>query len=182
MPRLLPSGTAPARACIDDCWDGTHYRASPGYSSTCWEIRTCRRRPCVRGWSDARARSVPFDHLPLMRALAGDSGPRRSMTSVGFPRRRAVDRLMPLATTFVRTRCLPGAEYRRAGDSPCLNALDEQIAAAAAALSPPALRALDAIHPASAMSIGVDLDALITYDVRLADAARAAGLTVVAPE
>lgn len=43
------------------------------------------------------------------------------------------------------------------------------------------LRSLDAIHLASALSMGSELDALITYDVRLADAARAAGLTVVTP-
>ena len=51
----------------------------------------------------------------------------------------------------------------------------------AAALDPVALRSLDAVHLASAMSIGDDLDAMITYDVRLADAARAVGLIVVAP-
>lgn len=59
--------------------------------------------------------------------------------------------------------------------------LDEQIAAIAAALDPVALRSLDAVHLASAMSIGDDLDAIVTYDVRLADAARAVGLIVVAP-
>ncbi|MDQ3148352.1 MAG: type II toxin-antitoxin system VapC family toxin [Chloroflexota bacterium] len=59
--------------------------------------------------------------------------------------------------------------------------LDEGIAAIAAALSPGSLRSLDAIHLASAISIGQELDAFITYDIRLADAARAAGLTVVIP-
>ena len=59
--------------------------------------------------------------------------------------------------------------------------LDEGIAAIAAALSPGSLRSLDAIHLASAISIGQELDAFITYDIRLADTARAAGLTVVVP-
>ncbi len=50
----------------------------------------------------------------------------------------------------------------------------------AATLDPPGLRSLDAIHLATALSIGTALD-VITYDARLAEAARAAGLTVVQP-
>lgn len=41
------------------------------------------------------------------------------------------------------------------------------------------LRSLDALHLASA--IGIAVDALVTYDLRMAEAARAAGLVVVAP-
>lgn len=59
--------------------------------------------------------------------------------------------------------------------------LDEAIANAAAAMDPPSLRSLDSIHLASALSMGDELEALITYDARLADAARALGLTVVSP-
>ncbi len=59
--------------------------------------------------------------------------------------------------------------------------LDEGIGAIAATLRPGSLRSLDAIHLGSAISIGEELDAFTTYDVRLADAARAAGLTVVVP-
>lgn len=59
--------------------------------------------------------------------------------------------------------------------------LDDAIASAAAALGPPSLRSLDAIHLASALSIGDELEAFITYDRRQADAAQAAGLSVVAP-
>ena len=44
----------------------------------------------------------------------------------------------------------------------------------------PHLRALDAIHLATALSIREDLD-FVTYDVRLAAAARAEGLRVVQP-
>jgi predicted nucleic acid-binding protein len=41
------------------------------------------------------------------------------------------------------------------------------------------LRSLDALHLASAL--GVDAAAILTYDIRLAEAARAHGLEVVAP-
>jgi predicted nucleic acid-binding protein len=51
----------------------------------------------------------------------------------------------------------------------------------AATLEPAALRTLDAIHLASAMALTDELDAFVTYDDRLADAARSAGLPVVRP-
>jgi predicted nucleic acid-binding protein len=51
----------------------------------------------------------------------------------------------------------------------------------AAAVDPPVLRSLDAIHLATALSVGdPDLE-VITYDRRFAEAARANGLTVVQP-
>ncbi len=48
-------------------------------------------------------------------------------------------------------------------------------------LPPAKLRSLDAIHFASALSLGEDLGAMVVYDNALAEAARAAGLTVLAP-
>jgi predicted nucleic acid-binding protein len=51
----------------------------------------------------------------------------------------------------------------------------------AAAIDPPLLRSLDAIHLASALAVGDPSLHVITYDDRLADAARANGLTVVQP-
>ena len=56
-----------------------------------------------------------------------------------------------------------------------------RIAEAAAVLPPVNLRSLDAIHLAFALALGDELDAFVTYDARLADAARANGLPVVAP-
>ena len=55
------------------------------------------------------------------------------------------------------------------------------IAAQASDVHPAEVRALDAIHLASALSVGDPLLQVITYDQRLADAARAHGLTVVQP-
>jgi predicted nucleic acid-binding protein len=59
--------------------------------------------------------------------------------------------------------------------------LDAAIAASAARMAPPTIRSLDAIHLASALAVGDELDAFVTYDMRLADAAARAGLTVRAP-
>ena len=60
-------------------------------------------------------------------------------------------------------------------------ALDRRLLDAAAALEPPSLRSLDALHVASALRIQEDLDAVLTYDERIADAARDHGLAVLAP-
>lgn len=59
--------------------------------------------------------------------------------------------------------------------------LDAIVAERASGLAPAALRSLDAVHLASALALGDELGAMVTYDARLADAARANGLTVVAP-
>lgn len=52
---------------------------------------------------------------------------------------------------------------------------------AAGRLDPTILRTLDAIHVAAAVELGDDLEAIVAYDERLADAARANGIKVVAP-
>ncbi len=55
------------------------------------------------------------------------------------------------------------------------------ILTSAAGLAPNTLRTLDAIHIATALALGTELDAVITYDKRMADAAKAAGLMVLSP-
>ncbi|MEI7744367.1 MAG: type II toxin-antitoxin system VapC family toxin [Chloroflexota bacterium] len=59
--------------------------------------------------------------------------------------------------------------------------LSAGVAGAAAMLQPVLLRTLDAIHIATALALGPELDAFVTYDDRLAEAARAVGLPVVRP-
>jgi predicted nucleic acid-binding protein len=48
-------------------------------------------------------------------------------------------------------------------------------------LDPVRLRALDAIHLAAALSFGTELGALVTYDLRLAAAAKQHKLQVLTP-
>jgi predicted nucleic acid-binding protein len=59
--------------------------------------------------------------------------------------------------------------------------IDTRVADAAARMAPPTLRTLDAIHLASAMELRPALDAFVTYDDHLAEAARSLGLPVVRP-
>ncbi|HJP71502.1 MAG TPA: type II toxin-antitoxin system VapC family toxin, partial [Candidatus Limnocylindria bacterium] len=59
--------------------------------------------------------------------------------------------------------------------------LDESLAEAAARIGPSLLRSLDAVHLATAISVTEEAGDFVTYDRRLADAARSLGLSVVAP-
>jgi uncharacterized protein len=43
------------------------------------------------------------------------------------------------------------------------------------------LRTLDAIHIATALAVGDDLDVIVTYDERMVEAARLMGLSTVTP-
>ncbi|MEO9254401.1 MAG: type II toxin-antitoxin system VapC family toxin [Tepidiformaceae bacterium] len=60
-------------------------------------------------------------------------------------------------------------------------AIDRELLENAATLEPDTLRSLDAIHLASALRLGSELGDVVTYDVRMGEAARAMGLDAVAP-
>ncbi|HLI57086.1 MAG TPA: type II toxin-antitoxin system VapC family toxin [Actinomycetota bacterium] len=53
--------------------------------------------------------------------------------------------------------------------------------ATAGRLSPPGLRSLDALHLASALELGSDLQGLLTYDLRVSEGARELAIAVLAP-
>jgi uncharacterized protein len=60
--------------------------------------------------------------------------------------------------------------------------IDRRIVDTAISLAPAALRSIDAIHVATALSLGVDDVTFYSYDARTVDAARAAGLSVASPK
>ena len=62
-----------------------------------------------------------------------------------------------------------------------LVAIDDRILEAAGTLEPRVLRTLDAIHLATALAVGDDLDTIVTYDDRMVEAARLLGLPTVTP-
>jgi predicted nucleic acid-binding protein len=51
----------------------------------------------------------------------------------------------------------------------------------AARLGPDGLRSLDALHLACALELGDELEGIVTYDDRLAEAAKSNGIEVIAP-
>lgn len=59
--------------------------------------------------------------------------------------------------------------------------IDETIVEAAESLLPAVLRSLDAIHLATAYTLHSHVSAFVTYDLRLAEAAKALGMNVVSP-
>lgn len=59
--------------------------------------------------------------------------------------------------------------------------LTDEVRARAAGLEPPSVRSLDAIHLATALSLGSRLEGLYTYDARMSLVARESGLEVHAP-
>ena len=59
--------------------------------------------------------------------------------------------------------------------------IDARVLSAAARLEPRELRTLDAIHLATALSMGEQLGAVVAYDSRLAQAAEHQGMPVLAP-
>lgn len=59
--------------------------------------------------------------------------------------------------------------------------LTDHLRQIASTLAPPELRTLDAIHVASALALGTDLAAVVTYDLRMQRAAARCHLRVVAP-
>lgn len=82
--------------------------------------------------------------------------------------RRAVPQLVPQA--------------RRVVAQLAVIELTEPIRAGAALVEPATLRSLDALHLATALEIGEELDGLVTYDARMAATAKMLGLPVLAPE
>ena len=59
--------------------------------------------------------------------------------------------------------------------------IDDEVIGQAGILLPPSLRSLDAIHLATALSLGAAVEAMVCYDNRLTEAATTAGLHVDSP-
>jgi uncharacterized protein len=62
-----------------------------------------------------------------------------------------------------------------------MHAIDHDVLEHAAAIDPATLRSLDAIHLATALRLADALEAVVTYDERMIDGARALGLPVASP-
>jgi hypothetical protein len=59
--------------------------------------------------------------------------------------------------------------------------MDRDLLLAAGGLEPGAMRTVDAVHLAAATAVGDELGAVVTYDDRMANAARDLGLAPIAP-
>lgn len=88
---------------------------------------------------------------------------------------------VPRALSRMGARASGLARAQRVLDRIALIRLDVDILRAAGRLPFPMLRTLDALHLASALSLGSDLHGIVTYDRRLAEAATTSGVEVLAP-
>ena len=107
----------------------------------------------------------------LRRFLADRAGRRVSSVLLRTESLRAVRHLGADALATVR-------EGLRRVD---LVAIDDRILEAAGTLEPRVLRTLDAIHLATSLAVGDDLDTIVTYDDRMVEAARFLGLSTATP-
>lgn len=80
-----------------------------------------------------------------------------------------------------RTRPEAAQRAREVLDGCVLLTLSPELCESAGRLDPPELRSLDALHLAASLALTDELDSLVTYDVRLGQAAAGCGIEVVAP-
>jgi predicted nucleic acid-binding protein len=107
------------------------------------------------------------------------------------PLRRYLSRRQPLvssalARTEVARALMPtGAEAVTRGEEVLrriqLLRVNDRVLSEAGRMEPADLRSLDAIHLASARHLGPSVKQIVTYDERMAQAARASGWSVAAP-
>lgn len=109
--------------------------------------------PALRSWLQSA------DRVPVACDLA--------RTELQRAVRRAAPDRMPLARSVL--------------DALTLTRVSTSVFEQAGRLEPSTLRSLDAVHLAAALDLGDDLEGLVTYDARLADAARIHGVPVTAP-
>jgi uncharacterized protein len=107
----------------------------------------------------------------LRSMLAARGAQRVSSSLLRTESLRAVRHLGPSALLVAREG------LRRIG----LISVDDRILDAAGVLEPGVLCTLDAIHLATAMAIGDDLEAIVTYDERMIAAAGLLGLPSISP-
>jgi predicted nucleic acid-binding protein len=99
---------------------------------------------------------------------------RRPLLASALARTEVVRALLPLGPDAVRR----GHDVLARID---LVRINDRVLGAAGELMPVELRSLDAIHLATAQQLGVDLARIVTYDDRMAVAAKQIGLTVAQP-
>ena len=116
------------------------------------EVRSAQ----MRAWADAEEeRSGSLWSSDLLRTEAVRAARRVSADAL----RAALDRLQRIAIIAITTEI-----FQRAAE-----------------LDPAILRSLDAIHLAAALTLGDDLEGIVTYDDRMSEAVRDLGLETQAP-
>jgi predicted nucleic acid-binding protein len=128
---------------------------------------------------------IAFDSSALTRLVVGEqeTAPLRAWLAAREEAAWSASSLTRVevvrAVARAQVAAVPTARRLLAGMD--LVPLGPDVLEVAADLGPPSLRSLDALHLATALTLGSALDAFVVYDERLAQAATDAGLPVVAP-
>lgn len=131
--------------------------------------------------------TVYLDSSAIVKVVVREPGWQELETYLRNHPVRAVSRVatVEVARAIARIQGLDGAavaeRVRSAFERLMLIEFDAMVAAAAVQLRPVTLRSLDAIHLASALELRDDLVAVVTYDTRMADAAKGLQLPTAAP-
>jgi len=113
--------------------------------------------------------------------LVVTEGESDELRAVVLGRRLATSRVSVVEVGKAVGRARPDADASTVLAMHAFVEFDAELAAVAAAAGGATLRALVAIHVASALRLGPEVEWFLTYDDRQADAAAAAGLRVLAP-
>jgi uncharacterized protein len=106
-----------------------------------------------------------------LRAFLSDDADQLASALVEVEVVRAVRRVVPQLVT----------QAERVVAQLAIIEISEPILTRARSLEPVTLRSHDSLHLATAIEIGDELDAVVTYDARMAGAGTALGLRVVSP-
>jgi predicted nucleic acid-binding protein len=125
-----------------------------------------------------------FDTSALVKLVVVEAETPALMDWLRSKDRRAVGSDIARVELIRAVRRVPGGNVVRARAvlaSLELLTISADLLDRAALIEPASLRALDAIHLASALAIGDALEGVVAYDARLLDAARNLGLETVSP-
>lgn len=136
-----------------------------------------RRRPLLYLDASAVVKLVLVEResVALRTAVAPARLAASEIVLVEVP--RALGRLRATQSERARVR----REEQRVLAGLDLVSLTRPLLTSAARLAPPSLRALDAVHVVSALTLGAGLDSLVSYDRRQLEAAAGVGVRVVSP-
>ena len=130
-------------------------------------------------------RLLYLDSSAIIKVIVPESGSEELLALLAqWPNRISSELARTEVLRALRRGEVTAAQFRRGQkilDRIGLVPIDSRIVNEAALLKPVALRTLDAIHLATAISIRGDLAGIVTYGTRLATAAAAAKLSVYAP-
>lgn len=135
--------------------------------------------------TDAKGELLYLDSSALVKLVLPEAETRPLRDCLASWPQRITSELSRVEVLRAARRATAGPEVEQRAEEVLagvhLLTIDSEILERAARLEPRILRSLDAVHLASALSLGGDLAGMVIYDSLLASAASALGVHVLAP-